>query len=92
MCKCCDYVLNPEVNDAMDLIESRFDINDMRVGYLGVDLIPGYRNLSEHKRIARIRLYVKPLDDDYFTQGEVEVNFCPMCGRDLRNLPVIVED
>ena len=88
MCKYCDYVIAPEENDPMDLVVNKFKVNDIDLGEIGVDLIPSYEYLSTGRKMGTIRLYIRPIDDDYFTQGKVEINFCPMCGRDLRNLPL----
>ena len=87
MCKYCDYVFDTEVNDPMDLVASRFRINKVLIGDMGVNLIPQHKDLHSGDRVATIRLYVKPLNDVYFTQNMEIVNFCPMCGKDLRNLP-----
>ena len=87
MCKYCDYIINPEVNDAIDLAVSKFKVNSIDLGELGVDLIPSYDYLSTGRKMGTIRLYIRPTDDDYYTQVKTEINFCPMCGKDLRNLP-----
>lgn len=87
MCKYCDYIIEPEKNDAVDLVVSKFKVNNIDLGEIGVDLIPSYNYLSTGRKVSTIRLYIRPTDDDYYTQVKTEINFCPMCGKDLRNLP-----
>ena len=88
MCKYCDYIIEPEKNDVVDLVVNKFKVNDVDLGELGVDLIPSYIDYKSGRKIATVRLYIRPTDDDYYTQGKTEINFCPMCGKDLRNLPL----
>lgn len=88
MCKYCDYIIEPEKNDAVDLVVSRFKANGVDLGELGVDLIPSYKDYSSGRKIGTVRLYIRPTNYDYETQGQIEINFCPMCGKDLRNLPL----
>lgn len=88
MCKYCDYITDSEEYDIQDLIASKFKVNGVDLGELGVDLIPSYKDYSSGRKIGTVRLYIRPTNYDYETQGQIEINFCPMCGKDLRNLPL----
>ena len=90
MCKYCDYVFDPEENSANDLLTSELKINGVEgFGEIGVYINHNYRNHVTPDRDAYMKLYIRPKHDDYFTQCKLKINYCPVCGKDLRELPPI---
>ena len=85
MCKYCDWLYEDDAAP-IDMIKSELKFHKLADVEVPFGVYLGTKQLRSRgeERKASINLY---LGECFDSVGELEVNFCPVCGKELKDLP-----